>query len=250
MISQKRTYRHLVHTDQLSAFEVIVKETDLLIHARNDLSDIAREIVLRQRRYLETYIEQHPDFESTLQPWRLDGPAPAMVAEMAAASREVAVGPMAAVAGAMAQHVGLGLLDHTDEVIVENGGDTFIQTGRAVSVGIYAGQSSLSLRFGIRIPASAQPVAVCTSSGTIGHSLSFGRADAVCVVSSSAALADAAATSLANRVQSAADIGAVIEQAKKVSQIDGLVVIVDDRIGCWGGIELAPLAEKKVEFSQ
>lgn len=245
---EKRTYRRLVRTDRLTAFEVVVKETDLLIHACKDLSAIAREIVLKERRYLETYIGQHPEFASTLQPWRLGGPAPEIVAEMVTAAGAVGVGPMAAVAGAMAQQVGMGLLAHTDEVIVENGGDTFIQTHRAVNVGIFAGHSTLSMKFGIRIPAADQPAAVCTSSGTIGHSLSLGRADAVCVVSSSAALADAAATSLANRVQSAADISAAIDYGRRISLIDGLVVIVDGQIGCWGGIELAPLPEKKVEF--
>ena len=246
---QKKTYRRLVDSAQLAVFEVVVKETDMMIHAQTDLSDAAREIVLEQRRYLENYIEQYPDFASTLKPWRLEGPAPVMVTEMVAASREMSVGPMSAVAGAMAQQVGVGLLNHTDEVIVENGGDTFIQTRRAVRVGIFAGRSDLSLKLGIRIPAGDQPAAVCTSSGTVGHSLSLGRADAVCVVSQSAALADAAATSLANRVQSADDIGAVIDYGKQIKQIQGLVVIVKEQMGCWGAVELVPMTEKKVEFS-
>jgi hypothetical protein len=245
---QKRTYRQLVGTDRLSAFEVTVKETDLLIHAQKDLRQVAREIVLEQRRYLETYIEQHPDFVSTLQPWPADGPAPALVADMVAASGTAAVGPMAAVAGAMAQQVATALLAHTDEVIVENGGDTFLHTRNDVQVGIFAGGSPLSLRFGLAIPAARQPLAVCTSSGTVGHSLSLGRADAVCVVSKSAALADAAATSFANRVQSAADIESAIEYGRQVPNIDGLVIVVDGQIGCWGTVELVPLAEKKVEF--
>jgi ApbE superfamily uncharacterized protein (UPF0280 family) len=245
---QQRTYRQLVEVDRLTAFEVIVKETDLLIHAPKELRPIAREIVLEQRRYLEAYIEQHPDFANTLRPWPVDGAAPALVADMVAASAEAAVGPMAAVAGAMAQQVGTALMAHTDEVIVENGGDTFIQTRQDVCAGIFAGRSALSLRFGLRIPARDQPLAVCTSSGTIGHSLSLGRADAVCVVSKSAALADAAATALANRVRSSADINAAIEHGRQIPNIDGLVVIVDGQIGCWGTIELAPLAEKKVEF--
>jgi ApbE superfamily uncharacterized protein (UPF0280 family) len=245
---QKRTYRQLVEVDRLMAFEVTVKETDLLIHARKDLGPIAREIVLERRRHLETYIEQHPDFAATLQPWPAVGPAPALVADMVAASTEAGVGPMAAVAGAMAQQVGTALLAHTDEIIVENGGDIFIQTRQDVCAGIFAGRSALSLRFGLRIPARNQPLAVCTSSGTIGHSLSLGRADAVCVVSKSAALADAAATALANRVRSAADINAAIEYGRRMPNIDGLVMIVDEQIGCWGTVELAPLAEKKVEF--
>lgn len=249
-MGQRRTYRRLVQADQLAAFQVMVKETDLMIHAGRELKRIARELILEQRRYLEAFIDRHPEFAATLQPWQLEGPAPAIVTEMTAAAEIARVGPMAAVAGAMAQRVGQGLLEYTDEVIVENGGDTFIQTKRSVNVGIFAGDAALSLRFGLRIPARDQPVSVCTSSGTIGHSLSMGRADAVCVVCRSAAVADAVATSLGNRVQSAADIGAVIEIGKRISGIQGLVVIVDDQIGFWGSLELVPLAEKKVEFSQ
>lgn len=221
-----------------------------MIHAHKDLSPLARELVLEHRRYLETYIEKHPDFAVALQPWHLAGPAPAVVEAMVSAAKVAGVGPMAAVAGAMAQTVGWGLMAHTDEVIVENGGDTFICTRRPVSVGIFAGDSVLSLRFGLSIAVDDQPIAVCTSSGTIGHSLSMGRADAVCVVSKSAALADAVATALGNQVQSTDDIGTVIESGKKIPGVGGLVVIIDDQIGIWGGFELVPLAEKRVEFSQ
>ena len=105
------------------------------------------------------------------------------------------VGPMAAIAGAIAENVGRGLLEFADQVIVENGGDVFIKTRRPVTVGIYAGSSPLSMQIGMRLDSKKAPLAVCTSSGTLGHSLSLGRADAVCAVADSCALADAAATS-------------------------------------------------------
>ncbi|MBW1868220.1 MAG: UPF0280 family protein, partial [Deltaproteobacteria bacterium] len=103
------------------------------------------------------------------------------------------MGPMAAVAGAIAQYVGMGLLDLTDQVIVENGGDIFLKADRSLTVSVFAGASPLSGRFGLLIPVSRMPLGVCSSSATVGHSLSRGIADVVCILSPSSALADGAA---------------------------------------------------------
>lgn len=241
----ERTYRRLVDGDRFTSFRVVVKETDVLIHTTRDLRDCAHESILAHRRYLEAYIERFPEFAVTLAPFTLPGPAPKLVIEMAEAGALTHVGPMAAVAGALAEQVSLDLLAHTDEVIVENGGDTFVQTRRPVTVGIFAGDSPLSLKLGLRIAASDQPAAVCTSSGTFGHSLSLGCADALCVIASSGALADAAATALGNRVRSAEDIAAVIDHGKKIKGLRGVVAIVGPKIGFWGALDLVPLSGKK-----
>ncbi len=119
---------------------------------------------------------------------------------MAAAAQTAGVGPMAAVAGAIAECVGRELLEFSPEVIVENGGDIFLKVSHRRTVGIFAGDSPLTGRIGIQIEARDTPLGVCTSSGTVGHSLSFGRADAVVVLAPAAALADAAATAIGNRV--------------------------------------------------
>jgi ApbE superfamily uncharacterized protein (UPF0280 family) len=112
-------------------------------------------------------------------------------------------------------------------------------------MGIYAGTSPLNMKVGLRIPAADQPIGVCTSSGTIGHSKSLGRADAVCVVSKDCALADAAATAVGNRVGAAADIEKAVEFGRHIDGVRGVVVIAGDRIGLWGDIELVPLQRKK-----
>ena len=152
---------------------------------------------------------------------------------------------MAAVAGALAESVGKALLEDVDEVIVENGGDVFLQTNAPVTVGIYAGDSPLSHSIGLRIPVQPEPSSICTSSGTVGHSLSLGNADAVCVVSSWCALADAAATAIGNHVRSAEDIRKAIEEARQIDGITGGVIIVGDTLGVWGTVELVPLSGKK-----
>jgi ApbE superfamily uncharacterized protein (UPF0280 family) len=244
-MNQNRSYRNLSCKKNLVAFRVAVKETDLLVHAVKPLKDITREFILQHRGYIETYIQMYPEFATSLKPWRIDGPAPVIVKDMAAAGEAAGVGPMAAVAGAVAEHVGKDLLSHTDEVIVENGGDVYIHTDGVVTIGIFAGESPLSLRVGLRFEGGKRSFAVCTSSGTVGHSLSFGTADAVSVVSDSCALADASATAIGNRVRSKADIAKAIDFGKHIEGITGLVIIVEDEIGLWGELELVPLNGEK-----
>ncbi|CAB1083757.1 hypothetical protein D1AOALGA4SA_11297 [Olavius algarvensis Delta 1 endosymbiont] len=238
---ENRTYRNIVDEDNLTAFQVVVKETDLLVHADRCLRREARDLVLEQRGYVEAFISTYPDFRTTLDPWRSEGPAPQIIGNMISAGTVAGVGPMAAIAGAIAESLGLGLLKITDQVIVENGGDVFIKTGNPVTVGIYAGSSPLSMQVGIRLSSAKKPVAVCTSSGTLGHSLSLGQADAVSVVAGSCALADAAATSLGNRVRSEADINRAIAAGRSMAGIAGIVIITGEKIGAWGNLELIRL---------
>ena len=244
MKHEQRTYRHRLDPGHLVTFQVRVKETDLLIHASRPMEDRTRELVLEQRRYLEQFIALHPDFATALVPWTRMGPAPEIVSRMMDAGRRAGVGPMAAVAGAVAESVGRALLEEVDEVVVENGGDVFIRTNGSLTVGIYAGASPLSHNIGLRIPALPKPISICTSSGTVGHSLSKGKADAVCVVSPQCALADAAATAIGNRVRSAADIRNAIEAARQIDGVTGGVIIVGETLGVWGTVELVPLSGK------
>ncbi len=242
---QNRSYRNLWRGDNLVSFRVTVKETDLFIHARKYLQDITKELILKYRGYIEAYIDRYPDFLQTLKPWRTGGPMPVIIEDMVIASEKAGVGPMAAVAGAIAGHVGADLLSYTDEVVVENGGDIFFKINDPVTVGIFAGESPLSLRTGLHLDTGGKPISVCTSSGSIGHSLSLGKADAVCVVSTSCSLADAAATSIGNRVKSAAHIQTAIDFGKQIHGIRGIVVIISNEIGFWGDLEVVPLKREK-----
>ena len=215
------------------------------MHAREDLTELTRELILRHRGVIEAYIQNFPEFHETLGPWQIKGPAPNLIMDMARAGRNAGVGPMAAVAGALAEYVGKDLMDHSPETIVENGGDIFIKTDEPVIIGVFAGNSPLSMQIGLCIDSHQGPKAVCTSSGTIGHSLSLGKADAVCVVSDSCALADATATAIGNMVGSKKDIQPAIEAAKNVKNIDGIVIIIGEDMGLWGAIEMVPLKTKK-----
>ena len=238
---QKRSYRNLTAREHLVSFRVAVKETDLFVHAVKSLKKITRDLILKHRGVIETYIKTYPEFATTLTPWRISGPAPIIITHMASAGETAGVGPMAAVAGAIAEHVGMDLLEHTRDVVVENGGDIFFKTNGPVTVGIFAGKSPVSLGMGLRVDPGEEPLSVCTSSGTVGHSLSFGKADAVCVLSRSGSLADAAATSIGNRVTSKAHIGSAIDFGKTIKGVQGIVVIVGGEIGLWGELEVVRL---------
>lgn len=242
-MEQPRTYRRWVKDSDLVSFRVGVQETDLYVRAREDLAGETRESVARHRALLEGYIACHPRFADALEPLAVDAGAPDMVKDMAEAAGLVGVGPMAAVAGAVAEAVGRDLLAFSPEVIVENGGDIFIATGESRTIGIYAGESPFTGKFALQVMPEETPLGVCTSSGTVGHSLSCGRADAVIVLSPSTALADAAATAIGNIVKDVVDIPGAVEFAQGIEGVSGVVIIKGDQMGVWGQVRLADGAE-------
>jgi ApbE superfamily uncharacterized protein (UPF0280 family) len=238
---QPRTYRRWIKDDALVSFNVVVKETDLYIRAARNLEAEAIEAVIKYRTQLEEYIESHPLFLHSLQPYAVEEDAPDIVKDMARAAGMVGVGPMAAVAGAIAEAVGRDLLVYSPEVIVENGGDIFIRVSQASLIGVYAGESTFTGKIALEINPEQTPLGICTSSGTVGHSLSLGAADAVIVLSHSTAMADAAATAIGNKVTADGDIDLVIEQVKAMPELVGTVIIKGDRMGMWGNVKLVPL---------
>lgn len=240
-----RTYRQLVFGAGLTAFQVVCQETDLLVRADRPLERETRERVLELRGQIEGYIRRYPDFATTLSPWREDCLAPGIVRNMIRAGNAVGVGPMAAVAGAIAGDVGRELLGHSRQVVVENGGDIFLKTDQPAVAGLFAGHSPLSMKIGIRLTETNDGIGVCTSSGTVGHSLSSGKADAVCVVAPSCALADAAATAIANRIHGPGEIESAVSFGRSIAGVLGVVAVCGPEMGAWGQLELVPLQGKK-----
>ena len=236
---EPRTYRNLVRAGDLVAFTVQVDETDLYIRAEQDLSKKALAAIREVRSSLESYIAKHPRFRESLEPIAVPEDAPGIVREMAVAAKKAGVGPMAAVAGAIAEAVGRELLRFSPEVIVENGGDIFLSVRRRRHVMLYAGSSPLSNKLSIEIRPEKSPLGVCTSSGTVGHSVSFGAADAVTVLSRSTARADAAATEIGNVVKSEADIQKGLDLGRKIEGVEGVVIVIAEKMGAWGDIFLS-----------
>ena len=244
MRDEPRTYRGWLRSE-LRRFRVRVGESDLLISAERSLRSLAERALRSARADLESYLQSDPGFREALRPYDPGPEAPPLVQEMARAARACGVGPMAAVAGAVAEQVGRALLAETGQVIVENGGDIFLYSTRVRTAAIYAGSSPLSGRLGLRVSRTEQALGLCTSSGTVGPSLSLGRADAAMVLATSAALADAAATALGNRVQSENDIAGALEHLQTLEGVLGGAVIIGEHLGAWGEVEFVPVSPEE-----
>lgn len=238
---EERKYREWVRHDDLVAVRVVEKETDLLVSGDVDLSAAAAEAIARYRKQIEEYSAEDKIFQLALEPVEVRDDAPAIIKEMARAARIVGVGPMASVAGVMAERVGSELLRFSKQIIVENGGDIFVKTSCQRLLGVYAGSSPFTGKLALRIDPDQTPMGVCTSSGTVGHSLSFGKADAAIVLSKWTALADAAATATGNLVKTPEDIEHAVDFARGIDGVEGVLVIVGEKIGAWGNIEIEKL---------
>jgi len=242
LMYEPRTYRHWIKDKDLISFNVVVKETDLYIRASTNLKRKALKLVLKYRNAVERYIERHPAFLTSFEPLPVEKDAPLIVKSIAESAAKVGVGPMASVAGAIAEFVGNELLAFSPEIIVENGGDIYLKSLKKRLIGIYAGKSPLTGKIGLEINKEDTPLGICTSSGTVGHSLSYGKADAVIVLSKSAALADAAATAIGNLIKQPGDIPNGIEFAKGIDGLLGVVIIEDDKIGFWGKVKICQIS--------
>lgn len=242
----QRQYREMHRAPDLAYFAVRLKETDLSVGVDREsfapeVREVAEAEVARLRADLESYIQLYPEFLTSLVPVPMAPGAPAIVRTMVAAAARAGVGPMAAVAGAIAQAVGERLRAFAREVIVENGGDIYLCCQRERRVALFAGDSPFSNRVAVRIEGGRGPRGVCTSSGTVGPSLSLGRADAALVIAADVALADAVATGAGNRVKADNDLRQAVEWARAIEGVDGIVVVRGKEMAAWGDVELVRL---------
>lgn len=238
-----RFYRYQHQTPKgWESFQIKYRETDLWIRARVSLRREAMQAVLSCRLQLEQYIASHGEFLRSLDPLPDDPLAPPLVRCMLQAAITAGVGPMASVAGAIAEAVGTSLVPFSDSVIVENGGDCYLDLKQETTVGIFGGPDSpFTGKIALKLGPERFPIGICTSSGTVGHSLSFGKADAVTIISRDTALADAAATRLGNIVKTQADIDEALDLAPRIPSIEAVLILIKDKMGIWGDVEVVPI---------
>lgn len=223
------------------AFTVEHLETDLWIGVdsssyQHQMELFAIERVKKLRSELDLYIRKNPVFQDALSPIKIPDNVPAIAKEMAYAAGKAEVGPMASVAGAFSEMIGRDIVDKfgCKEIVVENGGDIWMKTIAPITLSIYAGDSPLSEKVGVEVPESYRSLGICTSSATVGHSLSFGRADAVMIACKNAALADAYATSYCNRVMKESDINHLLGQIEQRDDILCAAMIMGKTFGMKG----------------
>ncbi|MBN1531029.1 MAG: UPF0280 family protein [Spirochaetes bacterium] len=237
MSRRARTYRDFTGTGRWKSFAVKVETTDLYIRASSHLCAPALDSVRRIRECLWRHIEDHPEFLTSLTPLPEPEGAPAAASMMYGAASIAGVGPMAAVAGAIAQLVGLELAAHSGEIIVENGGDIWMRLTGPAEVTLFAGEFRFPGGIRILVRPEDTPCGICTSSARIGSSISFGKADAATVLAPDAALADALATECCNRVKWEEDIEPALDYAMDRGA-HGVIVVYRDLMGIRGSIEL------------
>jgi len=240
--STHRFYRTTGQHEGLVRTQVVIEQTDLMILARQDLSSAAGDLVHRLRAEIRAFATLHPEFLTSLTPLPVPDRTTPLISDMLHAAKTLGVGPMAAVAGTIAQHVADTLAPHSPDILVENGGDVYMRSTVDRVVGILPAEDG-TMMVGTPVPASEFPCALCGSSAIIGHSLSFGHADLVVVRSPSGAVADAAATHLANLLREKSDLPRVLARAEELAEcgVEGVLAQCDGQIGAWGKMELTAL---------
>jgi uncharacterized protein len=242
---EERFYRKSFNSSRFRGFEAGFLETDLWIGVdeasyRPEMKEAALQRMMEVRQQLDAYILQKPDFTKTLKPFHPAESAPVLAKEMAAASGTAGIGPMASVAGLFARETAMAIRKNfsLEELVIENGGDIFALLKSDLVLSVYAGRSPLSEKIGLVIPPGQGELGICTSSGTVGPSLSLGNADAVAVVCHDVLLADAFATAIGNRVKHPGDIEEALRYSVLFPQILSLIIICGDKTGMRGNFEI------------
>ena len=233
---ENRFYRQYMKADDLVYFGVHQEQSDLYIGAQKKLAMKADEYLLQARLEIKKEIAKRPEFLSSFYPLLYTGGAKQPVHRMYWASSACGVGPMAAVAGAVAQYVGRKLADFSDNVIVENGGDIYLKTTVARQVSVYAGQSSLSGKIALEIEPGEW--GICTSAYSIGHSYSDGRCDAAVVIAHDCALADAAATALGNSIKDEKQLERGVKGILNIDGVLGALAVINEKVAAAGDVTL------------
>ena len=240
-----RFYRKGMGPDRFNSFQLIHQESDIWFGLSPEaklesIKTFASKEIKALREKIDTYINNNPLFSKTLKPIEFDHSAPGIIKKMIIASKKAGTGPMATIAGTFSQYIGERIIRNfdPDELILENGGDNYLVINKPLLASIYAGNSPLSEKVAIKILPEYIPLGICTSAGSFGSSRSFGKADAVTIVSKNTILADAMATSLANKIKNKNDIDKIINQAEQIPEVLSCIIIKDDKLAVNGKLEI------------
>lgn len=242
---QERTYRERLKKGRWQHFIAAYKETDLWIGVDptprlKEMQEFAVNEIITLRKAMDAYLQTDKGYATSLVPYHAKEYAPRIFHQMSEAGEKSGIGPMSAVAGAVARHVALALQANFNiqEIMIENGGDIYADIQEDIDISVFAGQSPLSEKVGLHIEAKETPLGICTSSGTVGPSLSFGKADAVMIICKDVLLADSYATAFANRIQTAEDVDTCITAIGQTEEIIAAIAIKEDKMGVVGKFKL------------
>lgn len=230
-------YRNTTKKMSECFFDIRYKQTAIKVITDKDLKDLLLDELIKQYTLLEKHIQKDKIFLTSYEPVEIDKSAPKIAKIMADAAKKCNVGPMAAVAGAFSDVLGeFALKKGAGDIIIENGGDVFLKLKTPRIVGVHAGPSGFSDRIGFRILPQQTPLGICTSSDSVGHSISLGKSDAVTVFADTAALADAAASAIGNKVKGRKAVENGINEAKTLKGVLGVLIIKGNKMGAYGSL--------------
>jgi len=239
--ADRDVYRNKISTEGKFNFRLDYKYSSLLIICDRDIGSELEGYVRDFYRDLEEVIAMQPDFEKSLVPLKSRLDDPLIIRGMYNAGEVFEVGPMASVAGALCDYIAINIAGKCSFLMIENGGDVYIKSSSPLEVSIFTKNSYFKDKLTLLIEPGLTPCGICSSSGSFGHSLSFGKSDLVTVLSGSTITADAAATAIANTINNEDDIDTAIERFRTYDDIKGLIIIKNRRIGLWGQLQLAPI---------
>jgi len=247
---QNKFYRNFEDSSRWVNFQVKVDTTDLFISGNCDdtknfqgikkMTQSAFKKVKQLRKDLDNHLKQNESFLFSFRPLKIFKTDSFLVKRMYQASNLAQVGPMAAVAGGIAELVGKTLLKESKEIMVENGGDLWLKVSEEVIINIFTNNIFFKDKINLKIYSKQTPAGICTSSGRLGPSFSYGRADAVTILAKDAFLADAVATSAANKIKIKKDIEPTLDYALSIAGVWGVVVVLGDQLALKGDLELVP----------
>ena len=229
------------------AEEILYKNSRIkILTDRKPLIKKAFDELVKQRALIEDYIKKDPFFLSTLKPYKIKKQAPKIVKLMAEGAKIANVGPMAAVAGTIAEFIARKMIGLGAEVaVVENGGDIFAITDKEITIGLFSGQNKIAEKLAFRLDKNNTPLSICSSSSLLGHSISFGKCDLATVFSKKSYLADAVATAVGNKVKEIKDIEPTLNWAIKLKDVEGAIIIKGHKVGMIGNIPKLLLSKDK-----
>lgn len=228
----EKTYRYR-HSGR-NTIEVLYKNTDILVSSDAVFKkEEVRALVKKYYSEVETYSARDPRFYTSLSPVRVAQDAPLIAKAMADAGSLSGIGPFSAVAGAVAQFVGTELLARCSELIIENGGDLFLKIHGQKVIGLYAGEGAVLNDFSLAVDPLPGPFGIAASSGTMGHSLSFGNAELVVIIADDAIIADTFATAVCNQIKKKEDVLPVIDAYKNNPVLRGIGIYCEEKLYLW-----------------
>ena len=224
----------------LFSLHLVYKQTDLVLRTEGKPDRQEVETYLKQAyEDIEGYIACDGNFLSSLHPCEVRETAPDIIKVMSEYASKANVGPMAGVAGAIAEYIGKRLSSRHRIILCNNGGDIYYESPEEQWIFLSAPGSPFHNKIKMCVPSAIKGKGLCTSSGASGHSVNMGRAYAVTILAGNAFSADVWATAISNQIRSHEDIDRILSLCKTQDDIEGVVILVDDYLGIWGDIGLS-----------